>query len=156
MVVAFGLLAVFAVVRFRNVLRDTRDTVFVMWAMVQGMAAGTFRFSLALIGALCVSFVLIYLWMTRFGHRRRYDAALSLLVKQNSVETRVRINEILHRHTDRSNLMGERIAADSKSMLSYRLLLRDPARHQELRNELASAGEIQDLTFYLQEDDGEV
>jgi hypothetical protein len=29
-VIAFGLLAVFAVVRFRNVLKDTRDTVFIL------------------------------------------------------------------------------------------------------------------------------
>ncbi len=31
--VAFGLLAVFAVVRFRNVLKDTRDTVFIFAAL---------------------------------------------------------------------------------------------------------------------------
>ena len=37
-VVAFGLLAVFAVVRFRNVLKDTRDTSFVLWAIVEGMS----------------------------------------------------------------------------------------------------------------------
>ncbi len=33
-VVAFGLLAVFAVVRFRNVLKDTRDTTFILWTIM--------------------------------------------------------------------------------------------------------------------------
>ena len=46
-VIAFGLLAVFAIVRFRNVLKDTRDTTFVMWAILEGMAAGTMRDGLA-------------------------------------------------------------------------------------------------------------
>ena len=32
--VAFGLLGVFGVVRFRNVLKDTRDTVFILWAVM--------------------------------------------------------------------------------------------------------------------------
>ena len=59
--IAFGLMAVFAVVRFRNVLKDTRDTTYVLWAMVEGMAVGTFRYSTALVGAGVVVLVLIYL-----------------------------------------------------------------------------------------------
>ena len=50
-VIAFGLLAVFAVVRFRNVLKDTRDTTFILWAIVQGMGAGTYRYATTIIGA---------------------------------------------------------------------------------------------------------
>ena len=37
LMIAFGLLAVFAVVRFRNVLKDTRDTTYILWAIVEGM-----------------------------------------------------------------------------------------------------------------------
>ena len=72
------LLAVFAVVRFRNVLKDTRDTTYVLWAIVEGMAVGTFRYSTSLVGAACVVLVLFYLWLTEFGVRHRFDAALSL------------------------------------------------------------------------------
>ena len=50
-VIAFGLLAVFAVVRFRNVLKDTRDTSFILWAILEGLGVGTLRFSTTLIGA---------------------------------------------------------------------------------------------------------
>ena len=39
-VTAFGLLGALAIVRFRNVLKDTRDTVFVFLALVIGMAVG--------------------------------------------------------------------------------------------------------------------
>ena len=45
--VAFGLLGVFGVVRFRNVLKDTRDTTFILWAIMEGVALGTTRFSTA-------------------------------------------------------------------------------------------------------------
>jgi hypothetical protein len=41
-------------------------------------------------------------------------------------------------------------------MLSYRLLLRDPGRHEELRAELAKTGDVQELSFYLQDDESEV
>ena len=60
-VVAFGLLAVFAVVRFRNVLKDTRDTAFVLWAITEGLGIGTLRYSTALIAALGIAAVVVYL-----------------------------------------------------------------------------------------------
>ena len=62
LIVAFGLLAVFAVVRFRNVLKDTRDTSYILWAILQGLAVGTFKFSTAVIAA------------QRFDHYREADA----------------------------------------------------------------------------------
>jgi hypothetical protein len=156
LMIAFGLLAVFAVVRFRNVLKDTRDTTYILWAIVQGMAVGTFRYSTALVGVACVSLVLLYLWMTQFGVRRRFDAALSLAIPTDSPETRERIDQVLHRYSDRTRLTGERQTPDSRSMLNYRLLLRDPGRREELRAELARAGDVQELSFYLQDDESEV
>jgi len=156
LMIAFGLLAVFAVVRFRNVLKDTRDTIFILWAIVEGMGAGTFRYSTALVGVVCVSLVLLYLWLTRFGVRHRFDAALSVLVPTGAAATRERIEQILHRYADRTILTGERQSPDARSVLSYRLLLRDPQRSDELRSELSSAGDVQELSFYFQEDEPEV
>jgi hypothetical protein len=154
--IAFGLLAVFAVVRFRNVLKDTRDTTYVLWAMVEGMAVGTFRYSTALVGAACVVLVLLYLWFTEFGVRHRFDAALSLSVPIGPGGTREKIEQILQRFSDRTILTGERLTGDSRNILSYRLLLRDPARRGELRTELAGAGDVQEMSFYLQEDEAEL
>jgi hypothetical protein len=156
LMIAFGLLAVFAVVRFRNVLKDTRDTRFILWAIVEGMAVGTFRYSTALVGAFCVMLVLFYLWMTEFGVRHRFDAALSVSVPADSGAMRERIEQILHRFSDRTILTGERLSPDARSVLSYRLLLRDPARRGDLRSELATAGDVHELSFYLQDDESEV
>lgn len=154
--IAFGLLAVFAVVRFRNVLKDTRDTTYILWAIVEGMAVGTFRYSTALVGAGCVVLVLLYLWLTEFGVRHRFDAALSVSVPVDVGGTREKLEQILHRFSDRTILTGERLSADARNILSYRLLLRDPARRGELRAELASAGDVQELSFYLQDDEAEL
>jgi Domain of unknown function (DUF4956) len=156
LVIAFGLMAVFAVVRFRNVLKDTRDTVYILWAIVEGMAAGTFRYSTAMVGEVCVALVLLYLWLTQFGVRHRFDAALSLLIPTGSAATRERIEQIMRRYADRTILTGERQNPDARSVLSYRLLLRDPKRSGELRSEIASAGDVQELSFYFQEDEPEV
>jgi hypothetical protein len=156
LMIAFGLLAVFAVVRFRNVLKDTRDTTYILWAIVEGMAVGTFRYSTGLVGAAAVILILFYLWLTEFGVRHRFDAALSVSIPGDSAAMRERVEQILHRFSDRTILTGERLSPDARNILSYRLLLRDPARRADLRTELASAGDVHELSFYLQDDESEV
>src|SRR5213078_3539900 len=67
LVTAFGMMAVFAIVRFRNILRDTLDTTYILTVLVIGMAAGTQKFTSTIIGCLLVSIAMIYLWYTAFG-----------------------------------------------------------------------------------------
>ena len=73
LVTAFGMMAVFAIVRFRNILRDTLDTTYVLLSLVIGMAAGTQKYSSAIMGCVVGSLALVYLWYTSFGSRQPYQ-----------------------------------------------------------------------------------
>jgi hypothetical protein len=154
--VAFGLLAVFAVVRFRNVLKDTRDTTFILWAIVMGLAVGTTRFSTAVIGCLCVAAIFLYLRMTSFGSRHRYDVILTLHWTGPG-RAAAQLSRILRRHSVRSHLASERAAGDEGMDLSYRLLLRDPARSRDLLEELeATEGVAYASLAQREEDESEI
>jgi uncharacterized membrane protein YhiD involved in acid resistance len=59
---AFSLVGALAIVRFRTVVEDTRDTAFVMYAVVVGMAAGA---GYILAPLLATPLVLIAAWMFR-------------------------------------------------------------------------------------------
>ena len=61
LITAFGLMAVFAIVRFRNILRDTLDTTYILSVIVIGMAAGTLKYSTAIVGCAVTLGVFIYL-----------------------------------------------------------------------------------------------
>src|SRR5438067_11569623 len=78
LVTAFGLMAVFAIVRFRNILRDTLDTTYILCVIVIGMACGTWKFATAILGCLVTVSIMLYLWATAFGSRQRYDMILNL------------------------------------------------------------------------------
>lgn len=52
---AFSLVGALSIVRFRTVVRDTRDTAFVIFAVATGMAAGAQHLEVALIGFAVVS-----------------------------------------------------------------------------------------------------
>ncbi len=54
---AFGLVGALSIVRFRTVVEDTRDTAFVIFAVVVGMAVGANYVSLAIISIIAVALV---------------------------------------------------------------------------------------------------
>jgi uncharacterized membrane protein YhiD involved in acid resistance len=152
-VIAFGLLAVFAIVRFRNVLKDTRDTTFVMWAILAGMAAGTMRYSLAVMSSFCVAIMFLYLWMTSFGGRHRYDVVVSMQTVGSALPA---LTPVLRRHSLKIQVAAQRDLADQMVDLSYRLLLRDPRRSQELLSDLQSTEGVSQVSLYHRADEGEV
>jgi hypothetical protein len=136
LVIAFGLMAIFAMVRFRSVLRDTLDTAYVLAVIVMGLACGTLKFTSAIIGCVATISLMVYFRATAFGSRHRYDLVLNVQWTR-SIEELDHLRSVLNRHSravqcasQRSNNGFEGVA------LSYRLLLRDPARSHDLMNEL--------------------
>jgi hypothetical protein len=152
-VIAFGLLAVFAIVRFRNVLKDPRDTTFIMWAILEGMAAGTSRYSLALVSSICVALIFLYLKTTSFGGRHRFDVVVSLQSEGPAVAM---LQPVLRRHSLRVQVAAQRDLPDQMVDLSYRLLLRDPRRSQDLLTELQSTQGVSQVSLYHRADEAEV
>src|SRR5882762_1933196 len=78
LVLAFGLMAIFAMVRFRSILRDTLDTTYVLAVIVIGLACGTLKFTSAIIGCLTTVAIMLYLWATAFGTRLRYNLIVNI------------------------------------------------------------------------------
>ncbi len=156
LLVAFGLLAVFGVVRFRNVLKDTRDTSFILWVIMEGLAIGTTRFSTAVVSALGIGLVFLALRAMNFGVRNRYDAVLTLRLTGDVPAGMQVLKGVLKRHATELNLASERRSTTEGTDLSYRLLLRDTARSSELQAELAKTEGLQNVSVYLHEDEAEI
>jgi uncharacterized protein DUF4956 len=156
LLVAFGLLAVFGVVRFRNVLKDTRDTTFVLWVIMEGLAIGTTRFSTAVLSAVGIGSAFLILRVMNFGVRNRYDAVLTLRITGDVPARMQALRDVLKRHATRLNLASERRTTPDGTDVSYRLLLRDTARSSELQAELAKSEGLQNVSVYLHEDEAEI
>jgi len=156
LVVAFGMLAVFAVVRFRNVLKDTRDTTYVLWAIMEGLGVGTMRYSPSVIGVVGIGIIFIYLWITSFGIRHRYNAVLSLQLTGDLASGVQDLRQILQNHALRSHCASERRLTDQGLDLSYRLFLRDPTRVDELRRDLTDNASFAQVALFLREEESEV
>lgn len=156
LVTAFGLMAVFAIVRFRNILRDTLDTSYILTAIVLGMAAGTQKYATAVAGCAFAVAVMLYLHVTGFGTRQRYDLILSLHWSRPGGELG-QLLRLLDRHSRRVICASQRAHEGfGGTDLSYRLLLRDGQRVQDLLAELRGLEGVSRVTSMKAEDESEL
>ena len=156
LLIAFGLLAVFGVIRFRNVLKDTRDTTFILWTVMEGVCVGTMRFSTALVGALGVGAAFLYLRLVSFGTRHRYDAVVTVRVTGDVVATNRNLKHVIGFHAKNAELINERRANDGGVDKAYRVLMRDPARVDELQAALVKVEGLANISVFIHADEAEI
>jgi hypothetical protein len=155
-ITAFGMMAVFTIVRFRNMLRDTLDTSYILLVLALGMAAGSQKFTTAVVGPIIISLALLYLWVNSFGSRNRYDLILNLHWTRPMGEL-AEMDRLLARHTRRSHRASQRGEdTGGGADLSYWLLLRDPARVGELVAEVKTLNGVSNVSSIQAQEESEV
>ncbi|MCC5926472.1 MAG: DUF4956 domain-containing protein [Bacteroidetes bacterium] len=155
-VTAFSLLAVFAIVRFRNILRDTLDTVYILSLIVVGLALGTQKFTTAISGVGIMSLAFVYLWFTSFGTRHRYDIIVNLEWTK-SLNELTQLEALLERHASNYSKASQRTQEGRDgAFVSYRLLLRNPDMTALLIEELKGLNGVKALNTMNAEDESEI
>ncbi len=156
LVTAFGLMAIFAIVRFRNILRDTLDTSYILTSIVLGMAAGTQKYATAVVGCLFTLAIFLYLRLSNFGARHRYDLILNLHWARPLGEI-ASLDRLLGRHSWSQVRASQRTNEGYGGVdLSYRLLLRDSNRTPDLLTELRALEGVSRVTSVKAEDESEL
>ena len=156
LITAFGMMAVFTIVRFRNMLRDTLDTNYILLVLALGMAAGSQKFTTAVVGLIVMALALLYLWATSFGSRHRYDLILNLHWARPTAELR-EMERTLERHARRSHRASQRGEdGGAGADVSYWLLLRDPSRVSDLLADVRTVSGVSHVSSIQSEDESEV
>jgi uncharacterized membrane protein YhiD involved in acid resistance len=154
-VIAFGLIGALAVIRFRNILKDTRDTAFIFFSLVAGMASGTGSYGLALLGTVAFTCVVLYLHWVDFGSRFTGDGFIRFHIQAGKAGRDVLL-ATLERYCRATHLVSQRFAESGDGEIAYRLTMRDPARADDLVTELRGLDGISQVTFVLHEEQTEV
>jgi hypothetical protein len=156
LVTAFGLMAVFAIVRFRNILRDTLDASYILMVIVLGMAAGTMKFSTAIVGTCFLCGLMVYLWMTGFGTRLRYDMILNFHWAGQPTD-RASLEQLLNDYSLKTICASERRHEGfAGTDLSYRLLLKNPETMPNLLEDLQAYPGVSRVSGLKAEEESEV
>ena len=156
LVLAFGLMAIFAMVRFRSILRDTLDTAYVLAVIVIGLACGTLKFSSAVIGCLATAALMFYFYVTAFGTRQRYDLIINIQWVRPAADL-AELRQVLARHSRHTQFASQRFNEGYQGIdFSCRLLLRDPSRSQELIEELRALNGVARVSSVQAADESEL
>ncbi len=156
-VTAFGLLGALAIIRFRNVLKDTRDTVFVFLTLVVGMAVGSEKYLTAVVGTIVVVMVATYLHYTAFGSLGRFDGHLSFLLSRTGDGEGPDVLALLSRYCRNSKEVSIRHSRDDgPTEYVFQIRLADRHNSDELVRALREAPGIAEVSLVLHDELTEV
>ena len=80
---AFALVGALSIIRFRTVIKDTKDIVYIFWSLAAGMACGTGSYFLALASAVLITIIAYILFRTNYGSIYKSEFILQFRFKNN-------------------------------------------------------------------------
>ena len=150
-ITAFGLMGALAIVRFRNVIKDTRDIAFIFCALVVGMAAGSHRYLTAILGTGILSLIILYLFWTDFGSHEPHNGFLRFSLR-GPLGPDHPVPGILHRFCGSFTLISMQDSGfGGPAEYAYQLLIRNAAQNEEFVSELEKVEGIENISLTVQE-----
>ena len=151
-VVAVGLMGALSVIRFRNIIKDTRDIAFIFCSLVIGMATGAQRYDLAIIGTIVICLIILYLYVTDFGSHQPHNAFLRFSMNGHITSDHPVIkilNKFCSNHTMISSQDGD--FGDTDVEYSYQIMIKNVGKNEQMVAELQKDGDAKNLNLTVQE-----
>jgi hypothetical protein len=150
-ITAVGLMGALAIVRFRNVIKDTRDIAFIFCALVVGMAAGSQRYLTAIVGTLVLSGIIVYLYFTDFGSHEPHNGFLRFSLR-GALGPDHPVPAILRRFCGNFTLISMQDSGfGGPAEYAYQILIRNVTKNEELVSELEKVEGIESISLTMQE-----
>lgn len=149
---AFALVGALSIIRFRTVLKDTKDMAYVFAALALGMAAGTSNYFLASVGTVVVMLVAYGLNKTNFGavYKSEFILRFRFFREGNSEEYLDAIRSTCKRY----DLLHMEPSGDNKSVsLTYDVALKDDMSADQLTEKMGALGNIEEIVLIASKND---
>ena len=135
---AFALVGALSIIRFRTVVKDTKDTAYIFWSLASGMAAGTGSYFLAISGTIIITSIALILDKTNFGSIIKSEFILQFRTISNNNEISKLFNDVISKYSKSSTLLSSESSEDGKSIkLSFDIVLKEENNQTELISELS-------------------
>lgn len=146
-----GVLGALSLIRFRTVVRDPRDMMFLFASLGIGIACGAGMFAVAVTGCFLLSSVIVLLHWAPFATHRRYEAMLRFLVETDNDNARSEVDAIMAECCSSYVLLAMREAVQGDLLeYSYQVRLIDPSYQVDLVKKLEALGSIAEVNLVMQ------
>lgn len=151
-VTAVGLMGALAIIRFRNIVKDTRDIAYIFCSLVVGMAAGSQRFAIAIVGTFILSLIAIYLHLVNFGMHKPHNGFLRFNLTGH-IGPDNPVPAILKRFCGNFMLISAQEGEPGSAAIeyAYQLMIRNYKKNERLLSELEKVKGIANINLTMQE-----
>tara|TARA_B100001964_G_scaffold52838_1_gene59816 strand:- start:696 stop:1388 length:693 start_codon:yes stop_codon:yes gene_type:complete len=149
---AFALVGALSIIRFRTVIKDTKDTAYIFMGLAGGMAAGTSSYFLAVSGTILFLCVAYALFLTNYGAFYKSEFILSFRVITGLDEPKY--SYILKEFSRVSNLLHIETSADnSTAKLTYDIVLKKNKSPSDFTKDIGSVDGVSEVVLVASKTD---
>ena len=150
---AFALVGALSIIRFRTVVKDTKDTAFIFWSLAVGMAAGTSSYFLAVSGTLIISLIALILSYTNYGSIYKSEFIIQFR-NISSINGKKKFNDIINQFCKMSALLNAEVSGDNKSTkLSFDVVLKENKDYDDFIGKLSKVKGVSEVTAIAAKND---
>ncbi|MBI1888705.1 MAG: DUF4956 domain-containing protein [Candidatus Spechtbacteria bacterium] len=140
---ALGLLGAFAFIRFRTIIKETRDIAFLFLSLAEGVAVGLNQYAVALLSTAAISLVAYLLFRFNLGYFTQNNYILLLNstspIEQDAFTNRLRENKIS------VMLLNSKKRQDQMFEYTFRVTGKDVTLLHDTINEISSLYSIKEF-----------
>ena len=123
---SLGLLGSLSIIRFRTVIKDSRDMAFLFWAIAMGLTVGAKYFYLSFIIVLIIAVIIVL--VEKFNINKIKNTDFILIVNHDSLNKDVgnKVEEILNKYDLKFNVKSSYSDIKNKNFeITYNITLKD-------------------------------
>ena len=152
---AFALVGALSIIRFRTVIKDTKDIVYIFWSLAAGMACGTGSYFIALVSALIITIVAFILYKTNYGSIYKSEFILQFrYFKSDESEREASYIKKLSEYCSMHNLLNSEPSSDKKSIkLTYDIILKEDVDSNKFVLEIANCLGVNEASIVAAQND---
>ena len=150
---AFALVGALSIIRFRTVVKDTKDTAFIFWSLAAGMASGTGSYFLAISGTAVISMIALVLYYTNYGSIFKSEFIIQFR-SRNSAKNKKNYNKIFSEYCKSSTLLNAESSGDGQSLkLSFDIVLKENKAYDEFIQKLSKVSGLSEVVAVAAKND---
>ena len=145
---AFALVGALSIIRFRTVVKDTKDTAYIFWSLASGMATGTGSYFLALAGNIILSLIAFTLYKTNYGSIIKSEFILQFRIQTGDKKMSDDYSKILSNYTKTQTLLTSESSEDNNSIkVSLDIVMKEDFNQNDLLKDISSLSGISEVVI---------
>ncbi len=151
---AFALVGALSIIRFRTVVKDTKDTAYIFWSLAAGMAAGTGSYFLAIAGSIIISGIALILFFTNFGSIIKSEFIVQFRINSNDSNITSQYNKLISDFTKSHTLLSSESSGDGQTIkVSFDVVMKEEMKQNELISKISKIDGVSEVVMIAAKSD---